>query len=135
MGGPRPRGRVLGWGLTEHGRLATFLRSKEVALLDPADSPISDRLRGRWSELVVTDGDDGGLCQGDSGGPLESIETAPDAGPVPPSAVVGVISRTTRIVNGERVQCRVGAAVPSWRALAFLREAFPEAAPAFGDSG
>lgn len=109
------RARVLGWGRTETRATSTSLRSKEVALVSIEDAPITPRLRERWRNLVVTEGDGGGFCQGDSGGPLESLDE--------PGVILGVLSRTANTgTDGERLApCHVGAAVPSWRAAAWLR--------------
>jgi hypothetical protein len=112
---PPDAGRVLGWGRTETGATSTSLRAKEVSVLAVEDAPLSTRLRERWKNLLVTEGDDGGFCQGDSGGPLESLDER--------GVLLGVLSRTANEgPDGERLaRCHVGAAVPSWRALEWLR--------------
>ena len=112
---PPDTARVLGWGRTETGATATSLRAQEVTVLAVEDAPLSTRLRERWKNLLVTEGDDGGFCQGDSGGPLESLDAR--------GVLLGVLSRTANAgPDGERLaSCHVGAAVPSWRAAEWLR--------------
>lgn len=112
---PPDAARVLGWGRTETGATSTSLRAKEVSVLAVEDAPLSSRLRERWKNLLVTEGDDGGFCQGDSGGPLESLDER--------GVLLGVLSRTANAgTDGERLAtCHVGAAVPSWRVIEWLR--------------
>lgn len=112
---PPATARVLGWGRTETGATSTSLRAKEVALVPLGEARVSERLRERWKNLLVTEGDDGGFCQGDSGGPLESVDER--------GVLLGVLSRTANAgPDGERIApCHVGAAVPSWRAVEWLR--------------
>jgi secreted trypsin-like serine protease len=112
---PPDAARVLGWGRTETGATSTSLRAKEVSVLAVEDAPLSTRLRERWKNLLVTEGDDGGFCQGDSGGPLESLDER--------GVLLGVLSRTANAgPEGERLApCHVGAAVPSGVAIEWLR--------------